>query len=90
MGHRVDYKQWRISLEQESRSTRPLKCQYCQRSYKYRQSLKMHIKEAHMKIEPHNGQKVGNRKSLERMKKIHTIRAILERGASKMNCTNRT
>ena len=116
-----NYKKWLKFLQQESQSTRPLKCAYCQRSYKYRGSLKMHIKESHFqkvsqsshrivnripvnaikerktKIhgirESQSGQNTGNWKSLngttQRMKKLHTIRAILEKDASEMKISTR-
>lgn len=31
----------------ESMGRRPLKCRYCQRSYKYKMSLKLHLNDAH-------------------------------------------
>ena len=41
------YQKWRMTLAMEADSRRPLKCKYCRSSYKYKQSLNMHIKEAH-------------------------------------------
>lgn len=42
------YKKWRLTIAIEADSRRPLKCKYCRRSYKYKLSLKVHMKEAHM------------------------------------------
>ena len=42
-----EFKKWRITIALEAGTRRPLKCKYCQRSYKYKLSLKLHIKEAH-------------------------------------------
>jgi len=38
---------WPLIMAMDSHTRRPLKCRFCQRSYKYRRSLKMHIKEIH-------------------------------------------
>lgn len=59
------YKKWRLTIAIEADSRRPLKCTYCRRSYKYKLSLKMHIKEAHMKtatIEPNERYNRSNNK----------------------------
>ena len=41
------YKKWRLTIALEAESKRPLKCKHCRRSYKYKQSLDMHVKDAH-------------------------------------------
>ena len=40
-------KKWRLTMALESMGRRPLKCRYCQRSYKYKMSLKLHLNDAH-------------------------------------------
>ena len=42
------YQKWRLTLAIEAVNTRSLKCKYCRSSFRYKQSLNMHIKEAHM------------------------------------------
>ena len=49
MGRQRGVQAWPLILALDSNTRRPLKCRYCQRSYKYKLSLNMHIKETHLK-----------------------------------------
>ena len=39
-----------LALTQEADGTRPLKCEYCRSTFRYKQSLDLHIKEVHNKV----------------------------------------
>ena len=69
-----EFKKWRITIALEAGTRRPLKCKYCQRSYKYKLSLKLHIKEAHShQLISQKGYTVTHSSSFSNLAKPHDL-----------------